>query len=206
MKKLILVVLVLFLSLNAEAYYETHPPYKFKQGPFKHAPDKPLPDKDIPSFIKKALDPIYLGPDVYQFDIDGNGTQDFIVFTYPGTGTLLNEIHIYLKKPDWGYVKISYPEDGGASIEDIVDINKDGKWEVILTNLYSGEKHNYLSYSIYEIRNYRLVNADKKSKRFPKFVWFTNKPNDKDTKHLTSQERQKHVDDKNASIEYEEIK
>lgn len=199
-------VSLMFFSFPALAYYEAHPPYQFKQGPYRHVPDSPLSDKDTPLFIKKDMDPVYLGPQVYQIDVDGNGIQDFISFVYPGAGTLLNEIHIYLKKSEGGYQEISFFEDAGAGIEDVVDINNDGKWEVILTDLCSGKKHNYFSYSVYEFKNYRLVNADEKFTGFPKFVWFTDKNNDQDTIHLTVEERKKHVQEKDAEISYEEIK
>ena len=48
-----LVLVLICLCSSAQAYYETHPPYQFKQGPFRHVPDKPLLDKDIPLLIKK---------------------------------------------------------------------------------------------------------------------------------------------------------
>ncbi len=206
MKRMWIFLIILFFPSVSYAYYETHPPYKFKQGPYRHVPNKPLPDKDVPIFIKKTIDPIFLHPDIYQIDVDGNGTQDFIIFLYPGVGTLLNEVHIFLKKPDSGYQEISFSEDGGAGIEDVVDINNNGKWEIILTDLYGGKKHNYISYSVYEFKDYRLVNVDTKFKGFPKFVLFTDKSNDMDTTHLTVGERQKHVQEKDSEISYQEIK
>ena len=72
--------ILLIINSSAHAYYETHPPYQFKQGPFHHAPDKQLSDKEIPLFIKESNPPNYLSPQVYQIDVDGNGTQDFISF------------------------------------------------------------------------------------------------------------------------------
>ena len=187
------------------AYYETHPPYQFKQGPYRHVPDKPLSDKDIPLFIKKNIDS-YSSTQVrvYQIDVDGNGMKDFISFIHPATSPLLNEIHIYLQKPEGSYQEISLSEDAGAGIEDIVDINNDGEWEVILTNLVV-KGHSYFLYSVYEFKDYRLVNANKKFKGFPKFVQYTHKNNDKDTSHFSKTERNKFVNELDRKIQYQLI-
>lgn len=187
------------------AYYETHPPYQFKQGPYRHVPDKPLSDKDIPLFIKKNINSYSSSQvRVYQIDVDGNGMKDFISFVYPATSPLLNEIHIYLQNPEGGYQEISLSEDAGAGIEDVVDINNDGKWEVILTNLVAKE-HSYFLYSVYEFKDYRLVNANKKFKGFPKLVQYTHKNNDKDTSHFTKAERNRFANELDRRIEYKLI-
>lgn len=148
---------------------------------------------------------LYLSSGKITFLFLENGLFRNRPFVWPGAGTMLNEIHIYLKKPEGGYQEISYVKDAGSGIEDVVDINNDGKWEVILTDLYGAKSHNYFSYSVYEFKDYQLVNADKKFKGFPKFVWFSNKNNDKDTTRLTAQERKKHVEEKNREIQYQVI-
>ena len=204
-KKSIAVLLILLLWIpSVLAYYEKYPPYKFNQAPYKHLDIQPLVDKDRPSFIVKNYDE-FLYPQVYRFDIDGNGLEDFIVLLQLGVNTLLRGTDIYLKKPGGGCQKISY-EGSANGIEDFVDINRDGKCEVIITDIFSGKEHNYFTFSVYEFKNYRLVNVDTKFKGFPKFVWMTNKPNDKDTTHLAKQERAGHVEEKNRSIKYEIIK
>jgi hypothetical protein len=190
------------------SYYENWPPYFFKQGPFKRLDLKPLPDKDIPSFIKDHSDLESYGVSkfysVYEIDIDGNGLNDYIVLLCPMGSTLLWAVDIYLQKQKGSHEKISYVSCG-AALEDFVDINKDGHYEVIIGSLYEGEKHNYMAYSIHQFKNYRLINADKKFKAFPKFVWMTNKLNEEDTVHLSTKERQKHVAEKDSSIKYENI-
>lgn len=145
---------------------------------------------------------------VYRADLDGNGLKDFIVlYTSYGCGlaALSGMIEIYLKTNEGAYRKISY-EALGFGIEDFVDMNNDGKCEVIIPDFYYGGGHNYFTYSIYEFNDFKLVNADSKFKGFPKFVWYTHKPNDKDTGHLSREERAAQVSEKNNSIEYSDVK
>ena len=144
---------------------------------------------------------------VYRAGLDGTGLKDFIIFNwYGGCGIAINSVRvdIFLKKKTGGYREISY-DTLSSELEDFVDINKDGKYEVIITDIYSGQKHTYFSYDIYRFENYRLVNADAAFKGFPKVIWDTNKPNDKDTTQLTQQERLLHTKEKNSSIHYEDI-
>lgn len=142
--------------------------------------------------------------EVYREDLDGNNLKDFIVFSsyrMNGFSSWGLRAEIFLKKEEGGYQHIAY-DGAGIGIEDFVDFNKDGKYEVLITGVYSGSEHTYYSYNVYEFKDYMLVNADSKQKGFPKFIWFTYKPNDKNTTHLTNEEKQKHINDKNASIQY----
>jgi hypothetical protein len=145
---------------------------------------------------------------VYWADLDKNGLNDFIVFySYRtmGYSFMCEAVEIFLKKKEGGYQKISY--DGTSfGLEDFVDLDNDGKNEVIITDTYSGDKHTYFVYNIYEFKNYKLLNANAKFKGFPKFIWFTYNANDKDTTHLTKQERFRHIEEINRRIRYQEIK
>jgi len=144
---------------------------------------------------------------VYRADLDGNGLEDFIIFNwYGGCGLAINSVRvdIFLKKKTDGYKKISF-DTLSSELEDFVDMNKNGKYEVVITDIYGGQKHTYFSYSIYEFVDYQLVNADNMFKGFPKFVWYTNKPNDEDARRLTQRERFLHTKEKNKSIHYEDI-
>ena len=204
-KQLIVIgVMSFFWIASALAYYENYPPYKFNQASYKQLDIEPITEADYPEFIRKNYDKSLL-PQVYRFDIDGNGLQDFIVLLQIGLNTLLRGTDIYLQKKEGGYQKISF-EGSGNGIEDFMDINRDGKYELIVTGMCSGKQHNYFTYSIYEFKDYKLVNADLKFKKFPKFIWITYKPNDKDTTYLTKEERARHVEEKNRSIKYEVIK
>lgn len=141
---------------------------------------------------------------VYWADIDNNGLKDFIVF-YTGRSNGLgfqgDTVQLFLKVSKNEYRQM-YFETACPDIEDYVDLNKDKKAEVIITGFYFGEKHNYFTYSIYEFRDYKLVNVDEKYIDFPKFVWLSFEPNDKDTIKLSKEIRDRIVREKDLSINY----
>jgi len=153
--------------------------------------------------------------EIYHLDINGDGLKDFIVLmTYMANGiSFLHErVELFLKKKEGGYRQIAY-DAVSVSIEDFVDLDNDGKLEVIFTGFYGqgGTKqdsrtHNYFSYNVYEFDGYRLKNADGKYKGFPKFVWFTHKSNDKDSGQVTLKERQQHLREKEKGLVYKDIK
>lgn len=143
---------------------------------------------------------------VYTVDLDNNGLNDFIVFYNGGASTLIDSVDIFLKKSNSAYEQIHYGEVVEAGIEDFIDLDKDGKYEIIITSLLEANKHSYLYYDIYRINDYKLVNSDLEFKGFPKFIWYTQKTNDQDATHLTIKQKQDAIKDKNESIEYEEIK
>lgn len=156
----------------------------------------------------KKDDQVPLPYAVYMADLDKNGLQDFILISNyrgVGLGAFNDKVDIYLKKADLSYQQVTY-DTMSADLGDFIDLNKDGKYEVIITDMYSGDKHNYFTYDIYEIEDYELVNANVKFKGFPKFVWITDNPNDKDTVHLTKELRAARTKEKNASIKYADIK
>ncbi len=141
---------------------------------------------------------------IYEADIDANGLNDCIIFSsYQGNGLAAynDRVEIFLQYPNDKYIGIQY-DTLSAGLEDFVDLDHDGDFEIIITGFYSGKEHNYFTYSVYELVEGRLVNADSKYMGFPKFVWYTYKPNDKDTSHLSNEERQECVKIKNDSIRY----
>jgi hypothetical protein len=155
------------------------------------------PDQDMEDFPYE----------VYKADLTHNGRDDFIVFYSsrgPGLGSHRGRVEIYLRNKI-GFEKISY-DAFDAGIEDFIGPDKEGKYKVIIEGFYQGDRHNYFSYNVYEFKNYRLVNADKKVKGFPKFVQYKIKNNDQDTVLLTSNERLQNTKEKDHSIHYEDIR
>lgn len=145
--------------------------------------------------------------EIYRLDLDGNGLKDFVVFSWWGGAGLASmnyRVDLFLKKDKRQYQRISY-DTMNPDMKDFVDLNHDGKAEVIITGYYPGKKHNYFSYNIYQFKNFRILNSDSIFKHFPKFIWLTEKPNDKDTQHLSEKERRLHTIEKNRRIRYEEI-
>ena len=143
---------------------------------------------------------------MYHVDLDKNGFKDFLVI-YSFMGNTLyaeyGKIILYLKTAPNEYKTISYMTFS-IDIEDVVDLNSDGEYEFIITEIsegtYKGKNHNYFTYSIYELVDYKLVNANAKYKAFPKFVWYTDKPNDKNTIHLSEAVRAKYIKEIDDSI------
>lgn len=145
---------------------------------------------------------------VYMADLDGNGLADFIVLSnYRGCGLAarMDKVDIFLKIASLKYIHIAY-DTLDSGLEDFVDLNNDGRFEAIITDLISGKSHNYFGYSIYEFKGYKLENCDSKVKGFPKFVWYSYKPNDKDATQLTAKERFAAIRSKNNKIEYQELR
>lgn len=208
MRLLQIVLISLFINFSSVfAYYENWPPYTFNQGPYKSLNTKPLDDKDIPSFV---WDNSNLEQDgdlrfytVYKFDLQGNSLDDYIV-EHTAPSPLTNSVDIFLKKRKDGFQEISY-SSVAVGPEDIVDLNKNGQYEVIIGSLYECRRHNYIEYSVYQITGYKLINVDNMFNGFPKFVQMNKKSNDKDTVHLTWQERKNFIKEKNIDIRYESL-
>jgi hypothetical protein len=150
---------------------------------------------------------------VYWTDINNSGLKDFIVM-YCDRGVGLAAygglVEIYLKSKTGSYTKISY-HTLHIDEKDFVDMDGDGNYKVIITDMHGsdsrgkGRYHNYFTYNIYEFSAGRLINAGYKYKDFPKFVWITNDPNDKNTTHLTEKEKQAHTYQKDDLIKHESI-
>jgi len=145
----------------------------------------------------------------YKADIDKNGFDDYIVISIDvGNGLLgfaFGKIYIFLAKPDGNYQTI-YFDSVYPSEKDFIDMDKDGISEIIIGGYENIGKHAYWTYNIYEIKSYKLVNANAKFKGFPKFIWFTDKPNDKDTGHLTQEVRSKYMGKADSKIKYGELR
>jgi hypothetical protein len=145
----------------------------------------------------------------YKADIDKNGFDDYIVISNDvGNGLLafaFGKTYIFLGKPDGNYQTI-YFDSAYPSEKDFIDIDKDGRSAIIIGGYENIGEHAYWTYNIYEIKNYKLVNANAKFEGFPKLIWFTDKPNDKDTGHLTQEEKGKYISKADSEIKYGELK
>ena len=232
---LVLVVVICYYSGCALAYEDSYPPYKVKDGPPSSLDLEALVDYDREEYksedgsiiakLQETSDDLdflvqegnYILAEkqnreipfpfaVYRADVDGNGLEDFIIFSSYrgcGLGALSTMTEMFLKKPEGGYQRIYY-DSFCSGLEDIVDLDNDGKYELITLDMHYAGKHNYWAYNIYRFENYKLVNADAEFEGFPKFIWYTDKPNDKDTTHLNSDQRKEFTRFKDRLIRYED--
>jgi hypothetical protein len=111
-----------------------------------------------------------------------------------------------LKKDDNSYRYISY-DTITASLGDFVDLDKDGKYEVIITGIYNGKKQNYITYNVYTFKDLNLVNVDSKYDDTLLSVWYEYSINDGDKieSDFTKKEKLLHAEQKNSSIQYQTI-
>ena len=80
---------------------------------------------------------------------------------------------------------------------DLVDLNQDGSPELIHTAFIYGEKgkdgktHNYWVYNLLQFKGDQVISANHVDSRFPCWVWFTDKPNHKNTVQLTDEQKRR---------------
>lgn len=133
---------------------------------------------------------------VYYTDLDNNGLRDFIMFSsYLGCGlaACIERVDILFQVGRHVFSHVHY-DTMCAGLEDFVDMDRDGVYEVIYADFYGAREHHYFVYSIYEIKEAGLHNANKKyAPAFPKFIWFTYKPNDKQSTRITREEKEEYL-------------
>ncbi len=80
---------------------------------------------------------------------------------------------------------------------DFMDVNQDGKAEFLHTTFVFGEAgkdgklHNYWVYNLLKFSGTNLVSANALDARLPRWIWYTYKPNHKDTDQLTAAQRER---------------
>lgn len=132
----------------------------------------------------------------YMLDINSDGIQDFTVFSHNHSNSWItadDNVEIYLGDQAGEFKVITY-KTKNADIEDFVDLNNDGKYKILrclqeVVGIRPAALHTYWHYNIYEINHSELVNINAPGNGFPKFIWFTEKPNDEETNRLTTDQR-----------------
>ena len=111
---------------------------------------------------------------VYRVDLNGDGLKDFLIFYNYNrwlNGVQEDKVKIILKKDDNSYRTISY-DTISAGLGDVVDLDKDGKYEVIITGIYNGGKRNYITHNVYTFKGLDLLNVDSKYDDTLLSVWY----------------------------------
>ncbi len=135
--------------------------------------------------------PAPMGSRVFYADLTGDGRKDVLIYAYPGSNGLGGSIEladVLIAQPDGGFTHDSF-EAYAAGPEDFIDVNGDGRYEMLWVNYYFEGDHSYWVYRVLEITDEGLRLKDELIPDFPKIIWFTEKPNDKLNHRLTAAER-----------------
>ena len=133
----------------------------------------------------------------YMADVNSDGISDFIVLTHNYSNSWVTAddyVEIFLGDKTGEFESIMYWTKS-ADVKDFVDLNNDGKYAILrcLQDVVDDESRpaprTYWHYNLYEIKRDKLVNISSPANGFPKFIWFTNKPNDNETTLLTKDQR-----------------
>lgn len=132
------------------------------------------------------------GSRVFYTDLTGDGRKDILVYSYPGGNGLGAHIEIadlLIAKPDGQFAHTTF-EGFAAGPEDFMDVNGDGRYEMLWVNYYFEGAHSYWVYRVVEVADDGLRLNDQLIPEFPKIIWFTEKPNDQPTQKLSAAERE----------------
>jgi hypothetical protein len=138
---------------------------------------------------------------VYWAEPNKDGKEDFIVHIWAGgCGTIFTfgcDL-VFLLSNETGYEATTVRTlwSGPAYF---VDLKKDGGCQFIQTTFVQGwpersrdgKIHNYWVYNLLVIEGSRLVLTTKLDPRFPKWIWYTYKPNHQDTTLLTGEQKER---------------
>jgi len=132
------------------------------------------------------------GSRVFYVDLTGDHRKDILILSYPGAnglGAWIEMADLLIAQADGTYKHTSF-EAFAAGQEDFIDVNGDGRYEMLWVNYYFEGDHSYWVYRVAEITDEGLQLRDDLIPDFPKIIWFTEKPNDKPTQRLTTAERE----------------
>mgnify|MGYP001578304623 FL=1 len=132
----------------------------------------------------------------YTADLNKDTVTDYMTLTASGGCGLAAEISFmtFVLSCPTGYVAHCV-YSFAAEPSDLVDINHDGKPEYLHTMFVYGENgrdgkaHNYWVYNLLGFSGTDIISANAADSRFPKWIWYTFKPNHADTDQLIGEQR-----------------
>ncbi|MHC4641680.1 MAG: hypothetical protein ACYS32_08545 [Planctomycetota bacterium] len=137
---------------------------------------------------------------VYCKDLNGDGREDFVIkYLLGGCGTIYtfgcNVVFVLSDGDDYTVT----PTTGlWSGLDYFVDIKGDGRCRFIHTWFVNGSKvkgrdgksHNYWVYNLLEFKGGKVVVNNKIAPHFPRWIWYTFKPNNQPTTQLTEEQKQ----------------
>lgn len=136
--------------------------------------------------------PAPMGSRVFYSDLTGDGRKDVLIYTYPdsvGLGGWIEWADLLIAQPDGSFTHNSF-EAYAAGPEDFIDMNGNGRYEMLWVHHFFEGDHSYWVYRVVEITDEGLRLNDTLIPDFPKIIWFTEKPNDQSTQRLTAAQRE----------------
>lgn len=195
------ILVFMVLAENAFGYMRDYPPLsKVNLTTFKlnRLTEKSRND------LAAQLDQNYFPNAIYEGDLDRNGFEDLIVFSSsraPGLGGLFGSVDIFMGRADKEYDHIRY-KSFAAGQEDFVDLDQDGRSELIMGSFYEGKLHNYIAYAIYEFSDEHLISSSLRFKNLSRFIKYTKTPNDKFAETLSEVDKATHLKSVASRIEF----
>ena len=141
--------------------------------------DKPTNKLAFPNDCFLSLADAYLG------DLNRDAKNDFVVtIKTVATGLGDHEYYVLFVLSSRNGYQVSVLKSWDVDANDFVDIKKSGHCQFILVSLIYpndklGIKHSYWAYDLLEAYGAVLHPANYLDRRFPVWVWYTNKPNHK---------------------------
>ena len=137
---------------------------------------------------------------VYCEDLNGDGREDFVIkYLLGGCGSIFtfscNVVFVLSDGDDYTVT----PTTGLWSGPDyFVDIKGDGQKQFIHTRFVNGrsvtgrdgKRHNYWVYNLLEFKGGKVIVNNKLAPHFPRWIWYTHKPNHQPTTQLTEEQKQ----------------
>jgi hypothetical protein len=134
-------------------------------------------------FLRSAL--------AYIADMNGDSVNDFaVIIKTAATGLGEYEYYVLFALSSGNGYEVSVLKSWDVDRKDFIDVKRDGHCQFIYTSLIypdekRGIKHTYWAYNLLEADGARLRPANNLSPMFPKWVWYTKKPNHKRSRLVT---------------------
>jgi len=135
---------------------------------------------------------------VYQADLNGDKKEDFIILTSTmGCGLAAHGCMATFLLSSYEDYKITPAYSMSPGPEDFVTLDDDGKCYFVHTSFVYGEKgrdgkvHNYWVYNLLQFEGNKVVLDNSVDERFPKWIWYTFKPNHKATTQLNDEQKRR---------------
>lgn len=152
----------------------------------------------------------FLG-EIYYSDLDGNGFSDIILQPADfgsGLGAFKKTVTLLFQTTPGQFRRLNFVSFYFEP-RDFVDLKGDGRYELLMMQLAQiecadGKLHSFWVYAPYEIKDFSLV-MDSTLHDYPRFIWYTEKPNSKATDKLSIQQKDDFIKTLPAVIRSEAI-